>query len=117
MIPESDLFDPDERVLARFIANHYQDGHPFDGRLYVTDRRLAFMPSAANVVRGAYASHAWWPDVTKADVAPRAKGAPRKRLRITTATGQVQLFVVWRPSKVARLAEDAKSKSSGQRQA
>jgi hypothetical protein len=96
------IFGPDENVLTSFVANYIMDGRPVEGRLYLTDQRLAFKPWH---VGGQVALSTSWPDIAGADVEPRGSDSPRRRLRVTTASGQVGLFVVWRPAKAASAIE------------
>jgi len=102
---ESGNVGPEENVLASFVANYIVDGRPLEGRLYLTDQRLVFKPSH---VGGQVALSTGWPDIASADVEPRGSGAPRRRLRVTTVSGQVGLFVVWRPAKAASAIEAAR---------
>jgi hypothetical protein len=99
-----------ERVLAWLVANHVQGGRPIEGRLYLTSQRLMFVPRGAGVVRGGKSSSIPWSAVAKTDVAERGWGevSTRRRLRVTMVSGQVELYVVWRPAKVARLVEEAR---------
>jgi len=96
---------PGENVLASFVANYIVDGRPVEGRLYLTDQGLVFKPSH---VGGRVALSTSWPDIASADVEPSGPGSPRRRLRITTVSGQVGLFVVWRPAKAASAIEAAR---------
>lgn len=104
---------PDERVLSRLVCNHIRDSRSYEGYLYVTSRRLVYVPWQAAEARGA----AWFAislaDVSGADVAPRGSnwrdGSWRRRLRITRSLGDAELFVVWRVRKAAQLIEWARS--------
>jgi hypothetical protein len=99
-----------ERVLASLVANHVQGGRPIEGRLYLTSHRLMFLPLGAGVVVGGKSSSIPWSAVAESDVAERGWGevSTRRRLRVTRVSGQVELFVVWRPAKAARLVGQAR---------
>jgi hypothetical protein len=101
---------PGERVIARLVANHVQNARPIDGRLYVTAQRLVFVVWPAGAAAGGVPWSVPWSEVSATDVAPRGsarEGAIRRRLRVTTASGQAEYFVVWRPAKAARIVEQA----------
>jgi hypothetical protein len=102
-----------EHVLARFVANHIEGGRPIEGRLYLTSQRLMFAPRGAGVVRGGKSSSIPWSAVAKSDVAERGWGevSTRRRLRVTRVSGEVELYVVWRPVKAARLVDAARRSS------
>jgi hypothetical protein len=96
-------------VLARLVANHVQGGRPVEGRLYLTSQRLMFVPRGLGVVNGGKSSSIPWSAVAKSDVAERGWGevSTRRRLRVTRVSGQVELYVVWRPVAAARQVEQA----------
>jgi hypothetical protein len=101
-----------ERIVARFVTNHVQDGRgPTEGHMYVTSTRLVFVPVKASRVRGEKSLRVPLAQVSEVDVAPRVKNYPdgslRRRLRVRTIAGDTELFVVWRPRKAARLVEQA----------
>jgi hypothetical protein len=103
---------PDERVTAKLLCNHIQDGRAYDGALYVTTQRLVYVPWPAGEVRGAKPFAVPLAEISVADVAPRGKtfrdGSWRRRLRVTKSSGDVELFVVWRAEKAAELIERAR---------
>lgn len=103
-----------ERVLASLVANHIQGGRPIDGRLYLTSQRLMFMPQGAGIVRGGKSSSIPWSAVATSDVAERGWGeaSTRRRLRVTRVSGEVELYVVWRPVKAARQVDEAQHSST-----
>ena len=96
-----------ERVSARLMANYIRDGRSFDGYLFVTTQRLLHLPLPAAKARGAAPFSIPLADVVGADVAPRGTnwrdGSWRRRLRVTTSSGNAELFVVWRAQKAAEL--------------
>jgi hypothetical protein len=103
-----------ERVLASLVADHIQGGRPIDGRLYLTSQRLMFMPQGAGIVRGGKSSSIPWSAVATSDVAERGWGeaSTRRRLRVTRVSGEVELYVVWRPVKAARQVDEARHSST-----
>jgi len=104
---------PGEVLFARLPANGVQGGRAFGGRLHVTSRRLVFVPVSASQARGGSRSEIPLGEVPAVDVAPRGLGVSdasmRRRLRVTTRSGDVRYFVVWRPRKAAALIERARS--------
>ncbi|HEV3380319.1 MAG TPA: hypothetical protein VG142_05005 [Trebonia sp.] len=98
-----------ERVMERLLCNHVRAGRAYDGYLYVTTQRLAYVPWPAGEVRGAKPFSIPLAEVSGADVAPRGAnfrdGSWRRRLRVTKSSGEVELFVVWRAQKAAELIE------------
>lgn len=101
---------PGERIRARLTANHVRPGRAgYEGYLYLTTLRLIHRPWPAAESRGAAPFYILWPDVARADAAPRGgrwrDGSIRRRLRITLTSGEAELFVVWRVSKSVELAE------------
>jgi hypothetical protein len=109
---EPDWTRADEQVIGRLVANHIQDGRAIEGRLYLTSQRLMFVPWPAGVARGGISCSIPWANFAGAGVAERGSGARdgslRRRLRVTTVSGQAEFYVVWRPEKVARQIEDAR---------
>lgn len=103
---------PGEQVLVRLLSNHVSGGRAFDGYLYVTSKRLVFMPWQAAVARGSVPFTMSLSDVSGADVAPRGTnwrdGSWRRRLRVATSSGASELFVVWRPQRAVEIIEQAR---------
>ena len=92
--------------MLRVHANRVEAGAARGGRLYLTNRRLVFEPHDLEVrLTDAAFFQLSVDDLVVADVAPRTwnrlDGGLRRRLRIRTRSGDAELFVVWRPAKVA----------------
>ena len=106
------LLEAGERVAARYLTNHIRNGRPYDGCLYVTTQRLAYVPWPAAGTRGATPFSIPLAEVSGADVAPRGTnwrdGSWRRRLRVTRSSGDAELFVVWHARKTADLIEQAR---------
>lgn len=98
---------PDERVIGDFFTNHVQGDRAYGGHLFITTRRVIFNPVAASKANGGASAAIDLKDIYAADVAPRrlnpSGGAWRRRLRITTFSGNPEYLVVWRPRKLADL--------------
>lgn len=103
---------PGEEPRARFLANRVQGDRGYGGHVLVTSRRVVFEPAALSQAHGGDRWEIPLDQVAAADVAPRGwnprTGAWRHRLRIRTAAGDVECFVVWRPRAAARLVERAR---------
>jgi hypothetical protein len=103
---------PDEVIYGRLRVNRVQAGRAFGGHLYVTSRRLIFVPVSASQANGG--SHREIPlgQVSAADVAPRGinaqDGSLWHRLRVTMQDGDTEYFVVWRPRQAVDLIERAR---------
>jgi hypothetical protein len=106
---------PGETLYARFLANRVHDGRAFGGHVTVTSGRLIFEPVGASQANGSARCELPLAEVTGADVAPRGwsvrTGAWRRRLRVHTMAGDVELFVVWRPHKAADLVDRARQRA------
>src|ERR1019366_1006586 len=78
---------PHERVAARLTGNHIRDGKAYEGYLYVTSKRLVYVPWSAAQFRGAVPFDISLAEVTGADTAPGGTnwrdGSWRRRLRVT----------------------------------
>ncbi len=100
-----------EKLYARFLANRVQGARAYGGHVTVTNRRLVFVPVAASQVNGGARWEVPLAEVAGADLAPRGwsafNGAWRRRLRVRTASGDAECFVVWRPRKAADLVKQA----------
>lgn len=98
---------PDEIMLLTCLANRVDGGRAFGGHLSVTSRRVVFTPVALSAAHGGAEYEVALADLAAADVAPRGlnprDGSWRRRLRLKTRQGHIELFVVWQPKKVARL--------------
>ena len=96
-----------ERLVATRFANHRQGPVARGGRLFVTNRRLAFRPHVLDLATGASALDVEWSEVADVDVAPRTlnplDGGVRRRLRVTTRSGTAELFVVNSADELAAL--------------
>jgi hypothetical protein len=103
---------PGEELHARFLANRIQGGRGYGGHVLVTSRRVVFQPVALSQARGGDQWEVPLAFVAGADVAPRGwnarTGAWRHRLRIQTAAGGAEYFVVWRPRAAADLVQRAR---------
>jgi hypothetical protein len=106
---------PGERVVTRLVANHIHNGRGYERYLYVTSRRLVHVPWAASETRGARPFGIALAEVTRVDAAPRGTkwrdGSLRRRLRVTGASGEAELFVVWRVGKAIQLIERARGEA------
>ena len=106
---------PRERVVAKLMANHIQDGTGYEGYLYVTSKRLVHIPWSAARARGALSSAMSLTEVTGADTAPRGTnwrdGSWRRRLRITRSSGGTELFVVWRVRHAIGIVDRARQET------
>jgi hypothetical protein len=106
---------PHERVAGKVTGNHIRDGKAYEGYLYVTSKRLVYVPWSASQVRGAVPFAIPLTEVTGADSAPRGTnwrdGSWRRRLRITKSSGGTELFVVWRVRHAIGLVERARQEA------
>jgi GRAM domain len=100
-----------ETLLASFRVNRTQGNRTVGGHLYLTNRRLLFLPHWMDASTGGQEWGVALADVASADVAPRGHGlfdgSIRARLRVTTTRG-VEHFVVPRVSKVAARIEEVR---------
>jgi hypothetical protein len=103
---------PGEEVLARVTADDVQAGRAINGRIYLTDRKLIFVPDSVGVAGGDVPSLIPWSDISGAAVAPCGTaftgGSIRRRPRVTTAAGQAEYYQVMRPAEAVRLIEQAR---------
>ncbi len=99
----------DEQVHAKLQANHIVGRVGFEGNIYLTSERLVFVPWPASRSRGGVSFEFALADISAADVAPRGSRYSewRRRLRIRRSSGEVDLFVVWRPEKAAELVQES----------
>jgi len=105
-----------EREAGNFLANHYQRNHGYGGHLFITNERLVFIPVAASKSRGALRSEFELKQVAAAEVAargsgPRDAGALRRRLMVSTFSGDIEYFVVWWPKKLAAIINGVAAKA------
>jgi hypothetical protein len=100
-----------ETLLDSFRVNRTQGNRAVGGHLYLTSRRLVFLPHWLDASTGGHEWSVALADVSSADVAPRGRGlfdgSMRARLRVT-ATGGVEHFVVSRVSEVAARIDEAR---------
>jgi hypothetical protein len=86
-----------------------------EGYLYMTSYRLMFVPWPASVAHGGVSSSIPWSDFAAAGVSKRGSDdqgrSHRSRLRVTRASGQAELYVVWRPAKAVTMIEEARRDS------
>lgn len=87
-----------EAIIDRWAANHTRGGVTVGGRLWLTTRRLVFVPTRLeSKVMGREVWSCRLADVTYVDAAPRGispwSGAWRRRLAVRRSTG-TDLFVV-----------------------
>ncbi len=106
---------PHECISARLAANHVRNGKADDGYLYLTSQRLVHIPWPVAQRRGAVPLVIPLTEVTAADASPRSSnwrdGSWRPRLRITTSSGDAELFVVWRVNHAIGLVERARQEA------
>jgi hypothetical protein len=104
---------PGEDVRARIAANAVQRGRTFGGQLYLTNKRLIFMPNPYGQSRGATRFETRLKEIAQLDLAARGwtiwDGSWRRRLSVTTRTGAIVYFIAWRPRQVLDLIERARS--------
>jgi hypothetical protein len=103
---------PGETLLESIRANRTQGGRAVGGHLYLTDRRLVFLPHRIDAATGGDQWEVSLSAVSLADVAPRGSnffdGSMRRRLRLTTADS-TENFVVSNVGEVASRIEQARS--------
>lgn len=101
-----------EVEYTKFVANMFQHGRPFGGRVTVTDRRLTFVPVAPSRANGGQDWEIGLEQVLAAGLAPRSmkvsEGLGRRRLRIRTHAGGNVYFVVWNVRQKAALINRAR---------
>jgi hypothetical protein len=107
---------PHERVAGKVTGNHIRDGKAYDGALYVTSKRLVYVPWTAAQLRGAVSFAIPLTEVTGADTAPRGTNWRDgswwwPRLRITKSSGDTELFVLWRVRHAIGLVERARKEA------
>jgi hypothetical protein len=100
MMPElQDMLEDDEQLIWSRRANRTQGpARAVGGRLYLTNRRLLFLPHALD---GDIEGHVWWCPVSEiADIGEEPRtwnpfdGGMRRRLRVTPKRGEPSLFVI-----------------------
>ncbi len=104
--------EPDERVVWSQLANRVQSSHrAVGGKLFLTDRRLIFCPHWIDAVTGGRTWSLPLSDVGGVGIKPkggdRFAGGLRDRLRIDSADGDEQMFVVKRLDEVVARLEAA----------
>lgn len=103
---------PGEQKRERIVANHVQDGRAYEGNLHITSQRLIFAPWPASRARGGGPATVRLSEISEVDVAPRGSnrldGSLRRRLRVTKSSGEIELFVVWRPQKAVDLINECR---------
>lgn len=94
--------DPGEALLHKYPTNYFGgDDRPYGGRLYVTDRRLVFLPHRIDAVLGASRVSIPFRELndisSETDFLTNAEREDRRipvRLRVETLDGTVHLFIV-----------------------
>lgn len=99
---------PDEHVVRCFPANHVQGHYLCRGRLFVTGKRLVYVPGPHSAASGGVFWETALDQVSDAGYSRRDLldpwgGGWRRRLSVRTSDGRTEYFVVWRPRKVAGL--------------
>lgn len=106
---------PGEQVRERIGANRLQDGRVYEGHLHITNQRLVFLPTPPSRARGLGPATVPFAEIAQVDVAPRGSkyldGSVRHRLRVTKSSGEIEMFVVWRPNKAADLINQCRQES------
>lgn len=109
-------FAPGEQLVWKRLANRQQGAYrAVGGRLFLTDRRLIFMPHKVDRATG---GNSWSQDlanITRAAIEPRHYGVPlvtrdvglRRRLRVEQHDGTVDVFVVNRVEDVVGSINEA----------
>lgn len=102
-----------EQILWRRLANRQQGPYrSMGGRLFVTDRRVIFLPNRVDKVTGGQSWSRDLTDIARVEVEPRHYGIPfvtkdvglRRRLRVEGRDGTIEIFLVNRVKHaVARL--------------
>lgn len=109
----SEPLDDDEVVLEKYPTNYFEnDRRPYGGRLYVTDKRLVFLPHILDALFGASRLSVTFDAIE--DVASEADRAEidhevRRipiRLRIETVDEAIHQFVVDDLEDVLAVIED-----------
>ena len=102
--------EPGEHIEWRATANRTHEGTAVGGRLVVTDRRILFIPTGFEQGLGRDSWQCSFQGVLEVDLADREmslfSGGLRRRVRIRTETS-TELFVVWRPRRVADRLQQA----------
>ncbi|MEJ2885685.1 hypothetical protein [Actinomycetospora aeridis] len=87
-----------EQVVTRWLANRAQNGRAVGGALFLTTRRLVFCPHRLDQLTGGQGWDVPLGEVATVDVAPRTghpfDGGLRDRLRVRSARGAQELFVL-----------------------
>ncbi|HEX9103066.1 MAG TPA: hypothetical protein VF997_12725 [Polyangia bacterium] len=110
---------PGERVLFAAIANHFLDGEGRGGRLFVTERRLGFVPHKYNVQLAGW-SAPWagiagfaTPDSAVVGVVAAAVGVPGRPLQnfltVRLGDGRDVRLVVAHRERVAEYLEQVRA--------
>lgn len=110
-------FHDDERVVESVRANHSQSiGRAVGGKLFVTDRRLVFVPHRVDAVLGGTPVRVDLDAIATVTTESRGGrgivdtlfgGGLRERLRVETVDDAVELFVVSDLPAVVETIEDA----------
>jgi hypothetical protein len=94
---------PGEHIVWRRNANHERTAlRQIGGRLFLTDRRLLFVPSRFDRASGGAGWECRLEDISDVGVEPAQAAVPffgraarlRRRLRLTKQDGSIDLFVV-----------------------
>jgi hypothetical protein len=105
--------EPGESPIAAWNANRFQGSRAVGGKLFLTQRRLLFTPHRIDTLLRGQPWEARLDEPATAGIEPRASGKKagfggglRKRLRIRSAGGAEELFVVNKLDEVlARIQE------------
>ena len=110
-------FERGERVLMKPGANRSQGNRAIGGRLFVTDRRVIFVPNIVDRLTGATTWTCGLSDVGDVGTAERSlnepfSGAARRRLEVRLAGGGKELFVVNHVESVGKALRGAVANNS-----
>jgi hypothetical protein len=96
-------FEPGEHLIWEARANRFQTRiRAIGGRIYLTDRRLVFVP---NRFERHVAGRAWSAQLTGLERA-FVKG-PMKTVRVVSGEGRQERFVIWPREESARRIDQA----------
>lgn len=102
-----------ETLHARIAANAVQHGRTFGGQMYVTSKRLIFVPNPYGQSRGGTRFETRLKEIAEVGLADRGwtiwDGAWRRRLSVATRKGETAYFIAWRPRQALDLIERARS--------
>lgn len=108
---------PGEEILWRRNANYEQTALRYlGGKLFLTDRRLIFLPHRLDEATGGRSWACELTDISAVGVEPAQLSAPffglaarmRRRLRVEMRSGQNELFVVSRVNEAVERIRGAK---------